>query len=300
MNFCKLARGVRLFHQHSISMQHLIEGHRLLVEYVQEFEKLYYQRKESRLHALLHIGPEIARIGPPVYYTQWCMERTIGILGQEIRQPSNPFQNLSERGLQRACINALESIIPDLVKLKIQPRVSEDLGDGFILLGRRDSDARSMHPMYIPALHTYFESVGIPVPPNWTPRLKRWARIQLPNKQIVRTAWKEKARSGSVRTSRNIMVCIKQSFNVLSLTSLKWFENINRARTANFGEVQFFFRANTGNNQMKGLALVSVYGQPDPDLLRDSSQALWVSRYHGMIPFTNHQTVVSLFAKKWV
>ena len=32
---------------------------------------------------------------------------------------------------------------------------------------------------------------------------------------------------------------------------------------------------------MKGLALVSVYGQPDPDLLHDSSQALWVSIYHG-------------------
>jgi len=32
---------------------------------------------------------------------------------------------------------------------------------------------------------------------------------------------------------------------------------------------------------MKGLALVSVYGQPDPDLLHDSSQALWVLTYHG-------------------
>ena len=78
-----------------------------------------------------------------------------------------------------------------------------------------------------------------------------------------------------------VLITIKQSFNVLLLTSLKWFENVNGARTANFGEVQFFFRANIGNNQMKGLALVSVYGQPDPDLLRDSSQALWVSIYHG-------------------
>jgi len=169
------------------------------------------------------------------------MECTIGILGQEIQQPSNPFQNLSECGLRRARINALESIFSDLVKPKIQPCVSKDLGDGYTLLGGRDSDAQSMHLTYIPALSAYFESIGIPVPPNWTPRLKHWARIQFPNKKIVHTAWKEKACSGSVRTSQNVMVWIKQSFNVLSLTSLKWFENVNGACTANFGEVQFFF-----------------------------------------------------------
>ena len=42
------------------------------------------------------------------------MERTIGNLGQEIKQPSNPYANLSQRGLIRAQVNALKAIIPAL------------------------------------------------------------------------------------------------------------------------------------------------------------------------------------------
>lgn len=49
-NFCKLVRGIRILHQHSISSSQLIEGHTLLLAFVTEFEELYYQRKASRLH----------------------------------------------------------------------------------------------------------------------------------------------------------------------------------------------------------------------------------------------------------
>jgi len=122
-SFCKLVRGVRILHQNSITSTQLENGHRLLIEFVQEFEEQYYQRREDRIHfvrqsihALLHIAPEVTRIGPGMYYTQWCMERMIGILGQELRQPSNPYQNLSERGLRRARINALQNIIQDIQK----------------------------------------------------------------------------------------------------------------------------------------------------------------------------------------
>ena len=103
-------------------------------------------------------------------------------------------------------INALESIIPELVKPVLRPRISEDLGDDFILLGSQDRHARSININYIPAVHRYFAAIGISFSPNWIPCFKRWARVQLPNKQIVRTAWKEKSRSKSVRTSRNVMV----------------------------------------------------------------------------------------------
>jgi hypothetical protein len=34
-------------------------------------------------------------------------------------------------------------------------------------------------------------------------------------------------------------------------------------------------------NEIKGLALISLYDPPDPDLLRDSSNALWVAHYRG-------------------
>ena len=125
----------------------------------------------------------------------------IGILGQEIGQPSNPFQNLSEHGLRHACINALQNIIPDLVKPTHSSRISADLGNGFILIGPRDPELRMVHADFIPTFHAYFTSLGIDFNPNWVPCFQRWARVKLPNEQFVWTAWKEKSRSGNVRSS---------------------------------------------------------------------------------------------------
>ncbi|KAF8956352.1 hypothetical protein BDZ97DRAFT_1671721, partial [Flammula alnicola] len=101
----------------------------------------------------------------------------------------------------------------------------------------------------------------------------------LPTKQIVRTAWKENLRSGSVRISRNIMVYGEQQVN--------------------YGEVQFFFRATVQDNEIRGLALISVYDPPDPDLLRESSHALWVALYRGneslkVIDITSISTCVAM------
>ena len=42
------------------------------------------------------------------------MERTIGNLGQEIKLHSDPYANLSERGVRRAQMNALKAILPEL------------------------------------------------------------------------------------------------------------------------------------------------------------------------------------------
>jgi hypothetical protein len=144
-NYCKLVRGVRLVHQRSVTEKQLVEAHRLLVEFVQEFEELYYQRKATRLHfcrqsihALLHLVPEVIRLGPGAYYTQWTMERMIGNLGEEIKQPSQPFANLSERGLRRCQVNALKSMLPHLEPDPKLPRVSVDLENGYILLGARE------------------------------------------------------------------------------------------------------------------------------------------------------------------
>ena len=52
------------------------------------------------IHTLLHACPEVMRVEPGAYSTQFTMERTIGDLGQEIRQPSNPFTNLAWHALR--------------------------------------------------------------------------------------------------------------------------------------------------------------------------------------------------------
>lgn len=214
-NYCKLVRGVRLVHQRSIKMEELHEAHQLLVEFVEEFEQLYYQRKETHIHfcrqsihALLHLVPEIIRLGPGVYYTQWTMERTIGNLGEEIRQPSQPFANLSERGLRRCQINALKSMMPDLEPERGLPRVSDDLDDGYILLGDREKYPHTLPDAEVAAVRYYCSHIeNTDVDPEWNPRIQKWARMRLPNGQIVRGGWKEKHKPlEKVRMGRNIKV----------------------------------------------------------------------------------------------
>ncbi|KAF8222325.1 hypothetical protein L208DRAFT_1038562, partial [Tricholoma matsutake] len=89
-----------------ITPQDLWNGNRVLKEFVRDFEALYYQCKESRIHfvhhsihLLTHIAPETVRAGPLACYAQWTMETAIGNLGKEIRQDKDPYCNLEERGV---------------------------------------------------------------------------------------------------------------------------------------------------------------------------------------------------------
>ena len=47
---------------------------------------------------------------------------------------------------------------------------------------------------------------------------------------------------------------------------------------AAFGEVQFFFQLKIDNRE-ETVALISVFGNPDPHLLQESSGALIVCKY---------------------
>lgn len=221
-NFCKLVMAARIFHQRKISRKQVMAAHLLMVEFVMEYEKIYYQSKESRLHfcrqsihALLHIGPEIIRLGPGIIYTQWPMERTIGSLGEEISQPSKLYENLAQRGGRQAQVNALLALLPDLEPTKpSNPRTSVDLGGGFIL-SMPDECSRIVGPKETDAIRQFFVSLGV-LTQSEKLRLRKWSRLRLPNLQFARTAWKEAPKgTKNIRISRNIMVCISTSTNLL-------------------------------------------------------------------------------------
>ncbi|KAF8811838.1 hypothetical protein BYT27DRAFT_7221332 [Phlegmacium glaucopus] len=242
-NYCKLVAGVRLLHQHSITKEQLVHGHKLLISFETEFEEIYYQHKASCLHfchksihALLHIGPEVPRLGPGSGYTQWPMERTIGNLGEEIRQPSQPFANLAERGARRAQVNSLLALLPDLTPNKLLSHLSQDLGGGYIL-SMGDSCSRTISEVEKQAIHSFYQLQNIEITQAFD--IRKFARLQLPNLQFVQTAWKETTKPlKKVRMSRNVM--------------------------------------------LKTLALVSIYGTPDPILLEESSGVLAVCQYKGI------------------
>jgi len=130
-------------------------------------------------------------------YSTWTIEWTIGNLGQEIRQPSNPYANLLECGLQRSQINALNALIPSLAPDNSkEPRGSMGLGDNYSLLWERD---RTGHPydgivgqLVEDFIHDAEVGLG-QVPENHSghAKLVRWACLRLPTGQVARSAWKE-------------------------------------------------------------------------------------------------------------
>lgn len=48
-----------------------------------------------------------------------------------------------------------------------------------------------------------------------------------------------------------------------------------------FAEVQFYFQFFNNERKLEPRALVSVYGPPNEDMLRDSFQTLWACHYSG-------------------
>jgi hypothetical protein len=214
-NFCKLVFGIRLMNQHKITVSNVREAHQALLSFAQEFEILYCQRLPTRIHfvrpcihSLVHLPREVIRIGPPICSSQWTLERTIGNLGKEIKQHSNPFANLSQRGIRRARINALKAMIPDLdvdgATEEHLPQGCKDVGNGYLLLRAREEEARPLRDCETKAL---CEFLGIATATNEI-CVHRWAKLRIPTGQNCYSSWKELQRPiERRRTARNVKVC---------------------------------------------------------------------------------------------
>lgn len=161
-NFCKLVFAIRILHQHRITRSELVQAHKALVEFEEEFHLLYFQRKASRIHFVrqsvhqtVHVVPETFRVGPLGLTAQWPIERIIGDLGGEIRQHSTAYANLSQRAVRRARDNALKSMAPHLVPPPGPPRGSKVLEDGYTLLRAMDTCSRFVRDREVAALTHY-------------------------------------------------------------------------------------------------------------------------------------------------
>jgi hypothetical protein len=214
-HFCKLIFRRQIVHRYSIKTQDLNNAHQAFLEFVGEFEVLYYQHQPEHLHfvcqsihALTHLAPKAFQIGLPACSSQWTMERTIGNLGREIRQPSNPFANLSARGLLPCQINTIKVMIPDLEPpIATVPRGGKDLGGGYILLQAQDWTPRPLQNYKTAALVTYLGSAcDLPLD-DWSPSIVQWARLCLPNGQVAQSPWKEKLKPlTKMRMAQNVKV----------------------------------------------------------------------------------------------
>ena len=217
-NYCKLVRGIRLLHQRHISLSDIREAHRLLIEFVDEYEDLYYARKKERLHfirqsihALLHMAPETIRVGPYIIFAQWVMERLIGQLMSELRQPSNTWGNLEVRALRRAQVSALKVLHPEMQvhdkEAKSVPRGALNLPEDYTLLRAAEPKAHTVSDAERQAIQEFFARFSGDVSAEWIdqPWIAYWGRLLLPNGLIARSVWKEE-RVRLARMARNVKV----------------------------------------------------------------------------------------------
>ncbi|KAF8508135.1 hypothetical protein JB92DRAFT_2733590 [Gautieria morchelliformis] len=261
-NFCKLVRAVRMIHQRTIPLAQLLVAQQCLDEFHLQYEILYVQRRVDQLHfvrpcihALLHFGLEVPRLGPPTIYSTWTIERTIGIMGQELKQPSNPYHNLSQRAVQRAQLNALFAMVPSLSPDNQNSNVpSMELGDRYALLRARDWRPRQLEGVIGGLVSRYIlnkeQKLGNNPAPNWHVTITRWARLWLPNGQIAHSLWKEECKTiDELQRAR----CVK----------------LHLDGTDEFTEVQFYFPVRIAE-KTQILAVVRLFSCLDPILYEES------------------------------
>jgi len=213
-NYCKMVYGVRLMNQHRITRDNLCQAYMALTSFAQEYEMIYCQCLATRIHfvrpcihSLVHLPHEVVRLGPPICSSQWTLERTIRNLGEEIKQHSNPFANLSQRGIRRARTNALVAMMLDLdlerTTKAALPRSSREVGGGFILLRPREEAPRALRDCEAVALQEFFPSARI----GDQVCVRHWAKLRIPTGQNCYTAWKELEKPlEKRRTARNVKV----------------------------------------------------------------------------------------------
>ncbi|CDO73553.1 hypothetical protein BN946_scf185014.g23 [Trametes cinnabarina] len=270
LNYAKFVSAGRTLGKHKISKSCLADAELLSREAEKEYEDLYYGRDANRLHlvrpcihAFGHGPKEVRKIGPLIGVTQYTIERTIGNLGQELRQHSTPFANLSHRALLRCQLNALGYLIPSLGSandVQHVPQGAVDLGNGLTLLCPRDSTSRCIPECEAAAFRSFLVSIG---EENYVTKIRKYGRLRLPNGQVVRSAWKEKAKPlANSRISRIVKLRLDGHTEI--------------------AEVQYFCRLPMNNSEsIHTVALVSLFGARDENLFARLYGTVWLCPYRG-------------------
>ncbi|KAF8476354.1 hypothetical protein DFH94DRAFT_635049 [Russula ochroleuca] len=270
-HFCKLVFATRVVHQHHKFKDNLLAAHQAFLEFVHEFEILYYECKLTCLHfvrpcihALTHIVPEHFCLGSLTELSQWTMEQTIGNLGEEIQLHSDLYANLSQRAIEHARANALYAIAPDLFPVtRKQPSGACDAGDKYVLLGpcKRHEMSTSTSDTFkrFSDLHHWRMKNGDSL------SVDRFARLLLPNGQIAQSWWQERKRPA---------------------------EELALQGTSHFAEVLYFFLVIKDDLQYT-LAAVKMFGAADPQMSEESYGTLHVCKYLG-------RNGVEVIDAKWI
>ncbi|KAG1722369.1 hypothetical protein EDD22DRAFT_983013 [Suillus occidentalis] len=220
VNYCQLVHAFRLMCQHRITAEDLQTAHALFCTWERDFETYYYQRN----------------------------------LGQELCQPSRPYANISREGVRQCQVNSLLSMMPELDEPPVGlPEGAIDLGEGFALLRKHNKNSQNAAGAHAHAITTFLGDRPLP-------RIKRWARLRLPNGQIACSAWRETLRPiEQTCMSRNVKLKLSGQIR--------------------FAEVLYFTRLAVEDEDQNDwhfidVAVVRLYSPPDHALLEHSFQTV--------------------------
>jgi hypothetical protein len=157
------------------------------------------------------------------------------------------------------------------------PRGSKDLGNSYVLLRAREAEPRPLRDCKADALREFLPSALR----EGDISMHRWAKLWLPTGQNCYSAWKEKEKPlEKRRTARNVKVRCTSVTLVLPLYSLLTQLQVFLDNETRIAEVHFFIHL-CYDEEEKALALVSLFSNPDPTLLRLSVNTLWSCEYLG-------------------
>jgi hypothetical protein len=220
-NICRLVRIYDILDKDKIISEKLLELLDHVLVWQPEFEARFVQKHPGRVHfvrpwvhTILHMVTEVTRVGPPLYYAQWTIERLIGILEEDLKLHSNPYANLAMNGLRLCQSNVMMALIPSLApKERVFTDADIDLGSGYALLHTRDRVDRALVDAPAQALRAFIQKMwpGQPAQPEMM-HVLRYGRAALPNGQIVCSAWQESRKTVTDgRSARFVKVCISCS-----------------------------------------------------------------------------------------
>ncbi len=296
-HYCMLVRAARLLGLCSITADELCEAQDLGDRMAIEFEVLYCMHDPDLLHhcrpcvhAFTHGAREVKKTGPLPGHTQKPMERTIGNLGEEIKLPSDACANIAQRAILRCQKCAITGLVPGLAEVFDKsyelPDSGIDLGGGYSLLRARERTPHYISDVEAAALDVYLEESGCTLPlDSLTPltlKVQRWARLRLPNGQIVRSRF-AKAEQQPLQKIRIARIAKVGGFSI-HIYSYKLTIQIQLIINgeAEIGEVLYYCRIPIHQERrLRTVAVVSLFGARQRELYSTSHKTVWLSEYLG-------------------
>ncbi|KIY62301.1 hypothetical protein CYLTODRAFT_414828 [Cylindrobasidium torrendii FP15055 ss-10] len=259
--YCKGVRAMRIIMQLDITMKDIEEANSLFTEFCTEFEELYIQRLTSRLHFARqsmhvpgHMAHEVRRRGPGGIYSQWVIERTIGNLGEEIRQHSNASSFLTSMIQRKTWTHSQLEHMMLVIGTVLCLRVT-------VLVVLCPPPAESA------ALTAYLSSQA--VTQAHCDSVIRWARLRLPNGQTARSVWSEgDTPIKQLRASRHVKIATATGTS-------------SAPRTSRMAEVLYFALLEVNSREEAVAVLVRKFDKPDFRVYVKSFKTYWTARKQG-------------------